>query len=55
VLQKNVHTIPEMKTVIQSEFEALSTETVTEALNNFISCLHKVYDLWEHQMEHVLV
>jgi hypothetical protein len=50
-----MHTVPKVKSAIQSEFEAISTETATEVLNSFISCLHKVCDLWEYQMVHVLL
>jgi hypothetical protein len=41
MFQKNQHTIPELKTAIQSKTEATSTETLTKVLNNFALCLHK--------------
>jgi hypothetical protein len=55
VFQKNPNTIPELKICIQSGIEAISTETLTKALNNFTPQLHEVYDLWGHHLKHVLV
>jgi hypothetical protein len=55
VLQKNAHTIPELKTAIQSKIEAISTETPTTVVNNFVLRLHKVRDLRGHNMENVRV
>jgi hypothetical protein len=55
MFQDNRHTIRELKTAIQLEIEAVSAETITRVLNNFVHRLHKVCDLRELHMEHVLV
>jgi hypothetical protein len=55
VFQKNPYKILELKTAMQSEIEAISTETITKVLNNFVLQLHEVYDLWVYHMEDILV
>jgi hypothetical protein len=54
-IYENPHTIRELTTAIQSETEAISAETLTKALNNFILCLQKDRDLRGHHMEHVSI
>jgi hypothetical protein len=55
MFQKILHTIPELKTVIKSEIWALSTETLTRFLNNFVLHLHEDRDLRGKYMENVWV
>jgi hypothetical protein len=50
MFQKNPYTILEMKNAIQSETEAISTETLTKVLKNFVLCLYKDYDIRGHHM-----
>jgi hypothetical protein len=51
LLQKNLSTSLELKTATQSETEAISTETLTKVLSNFVLRLHKVceprYNMWK--------
>jgi hypothetical protein len=42
MFRKNPHTIPELKTAIQSQIEAISTEPLIKALNNVVLCLHEM-------------
>jgi hypothetical protein len=53
LLQKNLHTIPELETAIQSEIEALSTETLTKVPNIFVLPLHKVHILRRYCKENI--
>lgn len=45
VFQKNPHTIPELKTAIQSDSEAITSEILTKTLKNFVHCMHTVRNL----------
>jgi hypothetical protein len=52
---RNLHIILGMKAVIQSQIGAFSTEILTNILNKFVVCLHKVCDILGHHMERILV
>jgi hypothetical protein len=54
MFQKNLHTIPKLKSTTQSQTEAMSAETETKVLNNSVLNLHKVHDLQGHHMENVI-
>jgi hypothetical protein len=54
-MKKNLQTIPEIKPTFQQEIKEISTEILTEILNNFVIRFHKVHDFRQHQMEHILV
>lgn len=55
VFQKNLHTIPEVKTAILSEIYDFSTKIPTNVAKQFVLRLHKACDIRGHHTEHVLV
>jgi hypothetical protein len=51
-VSENSHTIPELKTVIQSQIsiiETIHTKTLSNFLSSFVR-LHEVCDFWGHHM-----
>jgi hypothetical protein len=54
VFQKHQYTIPELRTEIRPEIEAISAETLAKVLNSFFHNLHKFRDLRGHHMRHFL-
>jgi hypothetical protein len=55
MFKKTPQKSPELEADIRLETEAVSTETLTRVLNNFILRLRKVRDLDGHHREHFLV
>lgn len=55
MFQRSPHTIPELRTKIRTDTEAVSTETLTKVLNSFLLRLLKFHDLPGHHIEHIPV
>jgi hypothetical protein len=54
-ISENFYTIPELKTAIHLETEAISFDALIKVLNKFPPLLHKFHGFREHHMQHILI